>query len=193
MVQIDIPLAIAAGSVFADAAQRQLRLGRADFYFNALWKNSLFQIVGFSWIPIYYLTQYFGWETTHMWWHADSVLAYPLYLPIFVLLFFAAGNLGFILSSSLVAHGHIWLNRLVYLGIGIYVAIWTFSQPYRTFRLGTYVEWVEGQAPWFWQDRTFVRMSILSGVVWLGGILITAVSLWREGNHLDIPPDLRKQ
>ena len=179
--------------MFADAAQRQLQLGRAEYYFNALWKNNCFQMFGFSWIPIYYLTEYFGWETTHMWWQADSVLAYPFYLPMFIVIFFAAGNAGFLLGRSLVARGYIWRNRFVYLGIGVYVAIWTFAQTDRTFRLGTYQQWAEGQAPWFWQDPTFVRMTILSGAVWLVGILVTTVNLWRQGSHLDIPPIIRKR
>jgi len=193
MIQIDLPLAVAAGSVFADAAQRQLQLGRAEYYFNALWKNNCFQMLCFSWIPIYYLTEYFGWETTHMWWQADSVLAYPFYLPIFVVLFFAAGNTGFLLGKSLVVRGYIWGNRFVYVGIGVYVAIWTFAQTDRTLRLGTYQQWVEGQAPWFWQDSTFVRVTILSGAVWLIGILATTVSLWRQGSHLDFPANMRKR
>ena len=41
-------------------------------------------------------------------------------------------------------------NRAVYLGILIYSGIWIFAQPGRTFRLGTYADWVADGSPWFW-------------------------------------------
>jgi hypothetical protein len=74
MIQIDLPLTVRVGSLFADVAQRQLQLGRAAYCFNAAGRSNCFQILCFSWIPIYYMTEYFGRGTTHMWWKADSAL-----------------------------------------------------------------------------------------------------------------------
>lgn len=89
MVQIDVPVAFAIGSLFADAASRQLQSGQPTAYDRTLALNNLFHIFFFSWIPIYFLLNYFGWETTHMWWHADSgwrlrlfSLATWLYSPV---------------------------------------------------------------------------------------------------------------
>jgi len=73
MVQIDVPVAFAVGSLLADAARRQIEAGRKDLYYRALVKNNMFQIFFFSWIPVYFIANYFGWETTYLWWHAESV------------------------------------------------------------------------------------------------------------------------
>ncbi len=88
MVQVDIPIAFAIGQIFADAAQKQLLTRRPEYYLSALVKNNLFHIFFFSWIPVYFLVNYFGWETTHMWWHKGSITDYPFFLPIFLLVFF---------------------------------------------------------------------------------------------------------
>src|SRR5689334_4685563 len=137
MVQIDVPIAFGVGSLFADAAHRQLAGGRAEYHFRASLKNNLFQAFCFSWVPVYFLANYFGWETTHMWWHEDSVSAYPYYLPIFLIVFFAAGNAGFYLGANVVRKGRLWTNRAIYLGILLYSALWIFAQFNRTARLGT--------------------------------------------------------
>ena len=84
MVQIDVPVAFGIGSLFADAAYRQLQTGQALPFYRTLVINNIYQIFFFSWIPVYFMLNYFGWETTHMWWHADSVTAYPFFTPIFI-------------------------------------------------------------------------------------------------------------
>ena len=185
MIQIDIPIAIATGSLIADAAQNQIRYGRAEYYFRAVWQNVRFQIFGLSWIPAYFLANYFGWETTHMWWTSDSIGAYPLFWPIFMVAFFAAGILGFDIGRRLIAAGRIGVNRMFYVGILLYMLVWVFSQPARTFKLGTYREWAEGNAPWFWQDSRFLWAMGLSAVVFSAALLWTVVSVVREGQHLD--------
>src|SRR3989304_5705438 len=86
MVQIDVPIAFAIGTIFADAAHKQLQTGRPEYYYHAFSKNIIFQIFFFSWIPAYFLLNYFGWETTHMWWYEDSVTAYPYSVPIFLIM-----------------------------------------------------------------------------------------------------------
>jgi hypothetical protein len=185
MVQVDVPVALGIGSLFADAARRQLQFGRAEYYYRALWKHNLFQIFFFSWIPVYFLVNDFGWETSHRWWHEGSVAAYPYYVPLFIVIFFGAANLGFLLGRGLVLRRRVAANRIVYLGIGAYSLAWIFAQTDHTFRLGTYAEWKAGAAPWFYEDRTFLFMLIFTLVVWAIGLVAFALSLWRDGQHLD--------
>jgi hypothetical protein len=128
---------------------------------------------------------YFGWETTHMWWTADSIAAYPYYVPIFMLVFFAAANTGFLLGKRLVTRGHLVWNRVVYLGIVVYAGIWIFAQTPRTFRLGNHTQFKQGTSPLFYQDCTFVAMLVFSLVVWVVGLAVFSLGLWREGKHLD--------
>jgi hypothetical protein len=186
MVQIDVPVAFGIGSLFADAANRQLGLGRAEYYYRAFSRNNLFQIFFFSWIPVYFLLNYFGWETTHMWWRADSVTVYPYYLPVFLAVFFAAANLGFVLGARLVSRGRLWTNRALYLGILVYAAAWIFGQLNRSARLGTFRDWQAGAAPWFYQDRTFLSMLVFTLVVWGIALAAFAIQLRQEGKHLDV-------
>jgi hypothetical protein len=185
MVQIDVPIAMGIGSLFADAAYKQLQTGRAEYYFRVLAANNVFQIFFFSWIPVYFIMNYFGWETTHMWWHADSVAAYPLYVPIFLVVFFGVANLGFILGYRLVRAGRLWANRAIYLGILAFSGIWIFGQVNRSFKLGTYNDWVAGRAPWFYEDGTFLFMLIFTIVVWAAALAVFALRLRAEGRHLD--------
>jgi hypothetical protein len=185
MVQIDVPIAFAIGSFFADAARKQLQTGQLEYYYRTLAKNNIFQIFFFSWIPVYFLLNYFGWETTHMWWHQDSVTAYPYYVPIFIVVFFLAANGGFLLGNWLVKNGRFVFNRVVYIAIGVYSLIWIFVQPGRTFRLGTYAEWKSGAAPWFYEDGTFLFMLIFTLIVWGVALVIFYLMLRRERRNLD--------
>jgi hypothetical protein len=187
MVQIDVPIAFAVGGLFADAANRQIATGRAEYYFRAFSANILFQIFFFSWIPVYFLLNYFGWETTHMWWKADSVNDYPYYLPIFLVVFFGAAILGFLLGASLVRKGRLGTNRVIYLGTVAYAAIWIFGQLNRSAKLGTWQQWHDnpGSTPWFYQDQTFLIALIGTIVVWAGGMTVLALRLWNEGKHID--------
>lgn len=147
-------------------------------------KNNIFQAFFFSWIPLYFILNYFGWETTHMWWHADSVAAYPYFVPLFVLIFFGAGNAGFLLGKWLVSRGHILANRVVYGAICVYALIWIFGQTGSTLHLGTYNQWKQSATPLFYEDRTFLAMLIFSMIIWTAGLAIFFFSLRREGNQL---------
>ena len=109
-------------------------------------------------------------------WHDDSVLAYPFFLPIFLVVFFASGNLGFLLGAVLVKRGFHHANRGVYLGILGYCAFWIFGQVDRTFRLGTYREWRAGTAPWFYEDLVFVGMLVGTLLVFFSAL--AAFALW---------------
>ncbi|WP_437307354.1 hypothetical protein [Sorangium sp. So ce388] len=169
-------MAFAVGCMMADAARQELRRGRAEDRRRGLLATNLFNIFFFSWIPAYLLMNYFGWETAHMVWHADSIAAYPFYLPIFLVVFFASGNLGFLLGAALVQRGATRANRGVYLGILGTCAIWFFAHADRTFRLGTYSEWKAGSAPWLHEDPVFVGVSIASTLVFCSGL--AAFALW---------------
>jgi len=184
MVQIDIPAAFGASCFLADMANRQLRLGRAEYYFHTFACTAVFQAFCFSWIPLYFLVNFFGWETTHMWWHADSVTAYPFFIPVFVLIFWLAAGLGFLTGTRLARKGRIWTNRGIWMGLGLYCLLWIFVQPDRSMRLGTYAEWEAGAAPWFYENTTFLTMFIISMVVWLAGIVYFATVLRGYGRHL---------
>jgi hypothetical protein len=189
MVQIDVPIAFGIGSLFADAAHKQLQTGQSRYFYKALALNNIFQIFFFSWIPVYFVLNYFGWETTHMWWHADSAASYPYYVPMLMVVFFAAANGGFLLGNALVRQNRIAANRAVYLGILAYSGIWIFAQTGSTFKLGTYTQWKDGQAPWFYEDSTFVAMLVFTLVVWGAGLAYFALRLRKEDGQVVVPAD----
>lgn len=181
MVQVDVPVAFAVGSLFADAASRQLQTNQPRYYLQTLAMNNIYLIFFFSWVPVYFLLNYFGWETTHMWWHADAVTAYPFYLPIFIVVFFAAGNLGFLLGAKLVRGDKVLINRLVYIGLGIFSLIWIFGQTDSTLYLGSYSEWRAGSAPIFYEDGTFTFMLVFTLILWGVALIAFVIGLLREG------------
>lgn len=189
MVQVDVPVAFAIGNFFADAAYKQLQTKQPKYYYKTFFKSIIYQIFFFSWIPVYFLLNNFGWETTHMWWHADSVTAYPFFIPIFMVVFFAAASSGFIFGNWLVKNGYIAINRGVYIVTLIYTFFWIFTQTDSTFRLGTYSEWKAGEAPWFYQDRRFLFMLIFTLILWFAALLIYYFRLRREGKRLDTAAD----
>jgi hypothetical protein len=184
MVQVDVPMAFAIGTMFADAGRRQLQAGSSKYYYQILSLNIIYQIFFFSWIPVYFILNYFGWETTHMWWHEDAVTAYPFFVPVFLVIFFAAVNAGFLLGYRLVTAGRLLANRVVYIAIFIYSGVWIFSQTDSTFRLGTFAQWQAGQAPWFYEDRTFLAMLIISLLLWGIALAVVLIRLSREGKSL---------
>lgn len=188
MVQVDVPIAFAVGQIFADAARRQLLTGRPEYYFSALLKNNIFHIFFFIWIPVYFLVNYFGWETTHMWWRKDSALEYPLFLSLFVLIFFFAANSGFWLSTLLLKKGKIFWVRSIYIGIFIYTFLWIFGLWNRTTYLGTYTQWAQGQSKRIWDTsggETFIYMLIFTLIVWFVALIIFILLLRAEGRNLD--------
>lgn len=184
MVQIDVPVAFAVGSLFADAAGEQLRTGHSKYFYQALAENNIYQALFFSWIPLYFLVNYFGWETTYMWWPKGSVTAYPLYIPIFTAVFFLAANLGYLLGSSLVRAGKVAANRVVYLVILFYAAVWILAQPGRSMHVGSYEQWRQGLAPWFYQDRTFLIALIFTVIVWAVSLLLFCRRLFLQGKQI---------
>lgn len=189
MVQIDVPVALGVSCFFADMASRQLRNGGPEHYFHTFSCTAVFQAFFFSWIPLYFLMNFFGWETTHMWWHEASVTAYPLYIPLFVVIFWLAAVAGFLIGAHLVRKGRLWWNRGIYIAILLYSAIWIFGQPTRSMVLGSYADWKAGTAPWFYENTTFLVAFIIAMVVWTVGLVIFGVKLRRHGRHLDTSPE----
>jgi hypothetical protein len=185
MVQIDVPVAFGIGSLFADAANKQLQTGRREYFYQAWADNNVYQGIFFAWIPLYFLMNDFGWETTYMFWIKGSISAYPLYIPLFTIIFFLAANGGFLLGNSLVRAGKIWPNRIVYLAILAYSGLWILLQPSRTLHVGTYEEWAEGKAVWFFQDRIFLLALIVTIAIWAVPLFLYCRHLIDEGNHLD--------
>ena len=185
MVQVDVPVAFAVGTMFADAARRQLQKGVPEYNYKILLQNNIFQIFFFSWIPVYFILNYFGWETTHMWWQADSVTAYPYFVPVFLIIFFGAVNAGFLLGQRLITTGRPLANRVVYIGIFLFSAAWIFGQQNSTFRLGTYAQWQAGNAPWFYEDSTFLTMLIVSLLIWGIGLVWFLRNIIQEGKQLE--------
>jgi hypothetical protein len=185
MVQVDVPVAFAIGTMFADAAHRQLQTGRAEYYYEILLKNNIYQIFFFSWIPVYFMLNYFGWETTHMWWYADGVSAYPFFVPVFLLVFFGAANAGFLVGHQLITSGKPLANRVIYIAIFLFSGAWIFGQTDSTFRLGTYAQWQAGHAPWFYEDWTFLTMLILTLLIWGIALILFLRHLIREGKGLE--------
>ena len=184
MVQIDVPAAFGVGCVFADAARRQLQSGAPALFHDAWVKQSVFQTFFFVWIPIYFIANYFGWETTHMWWHEGAVWAYPYYLPVFVLVFFMAANAGFLLGVYLVRSERVKVVRGIYFGILFASAAWILGQWGRSARLGSYDEWKAGEAVWFYQDDTFLFMLIFVMLVWMTGLGMFYYWLYKAGKAL---------
>ncbi len=82
MIQVDVPLAAAMASAAAGAARVQLRAGTREEYLHAWLATNLFLMFGFSWIPVFFLVRYFGWETTHMWWTSPRVTDHPWVIPV---------------------------------------------------------------------------------------------------------------
>ncbi|HHT9152627.1 MAG TPA: hypothetical protein ACFYEM_03740 [Candidatus Hypogeohydataceae bacterium YC40] len=188
MVQVDVPVAFALGQIFADAAKKQLLTGKPEYYLSALLKNNIYQIFFFSWIPVYFLANYFGWESTHMWWHKDNVLAYPFFLPLFILVFFFAANSGFCLSALLIRKGRLLLVRASYVGIFVYSLVWIFGLWHRTSYLGTHNEWAHGTAKRVWDTsggETFIYMLFFTLIVWFVALILFIKNLISEGKHLD--------
>ena len=184
MVQIDVPIAFAAGCMFADAASQQLRSGQGAYFSETLLKSNIFQIFFFSWIPVYFILNFFGWETTFMWWKDDSVISYAFFLPVFMVVFFLAANAGFLLGNWLVTRGLLLANRIVYGIIVVYSAVWIFAQTGRTLRVGTRSQWEKGTAQWFYEDTTFLVMLIVSLGIFGIALALFLLQLHRQGKRM---------
>jgi hypothetical protein len=59
--------------------------------------------------------------------------------------------------------------------------------------LGTYQDWIAGNAPWFYTDPTFFRMLALTIAIWAVGLVVFVRQLQNEGKHLDPPIDATRR
>jgi hypothetical protein len=179
MIQVDIPFAAAMGSLVAGAARVQLKAGGREEYLRTWLATNLFLIFGFSWIPVFFLLNYFGWETTHLWWTASDVTAYPWFIPIVIILLFACGNAGFLLGARLVRTGHIVANRVLCIAIFGFGIAWMIGFYPRTLKLGSYHTWTTSL--WVHEDPVFVRALVITMSAWIGLYLALVTHLVRRG------------
>lgn len=181
MIQVDLPVAFGMGTLMAHAAQRQIASGEPAAVAKAFNKVLVFHSVAFMWPPIYLMVFYFGFETSHMWWHGDSVLEYPWLLPMFSLALFGVHILGFRLGASFVRAGKASRALLVFGASTVFCTAWIFLQTDRTLTLGTYRDWVNGVAPPASSDPAFLTFVYSLIVAYSAGAWILYRSLRRDG------------
>jgi hypothetical protein len=185
MVQIDIPIAFALGGLHADAARAQLATGRSEHVWRTLARDLLFFGVFASWLPLQLLVRHFGFETSHMWWHEDSALAYPLFIPAFMTLYLASNVAGLAAGVAFVRAGRVSLNRFVIAACLLFATGWVFLQKDRTLVLGTYGEWKAGTAPLISSDPGLVQLLVIFGVVFTVALVVAYRRIRREGAALE--------
>jgi hypothetical protein len=138
MVQIDIPIAFAVGQMLADAASQQLSTGQRAPYYRTLAITNIFTGLFFAPIPVYFLIDYFGWETTYMY---DPTRVTRFFIPIVLFVLILAANLGFWLSNALIRKGRAGIGRAIYVLIWLYVLGWIFGNWPRSTRIGDYAQY----------------------------------------------------
>jgi len=189
MVQIDVPICIGLGSVFAHAVRERLAAGDSAAYDAALNKALCFNLFFNVWVPVYFLFIEFGFQTSHMWWHADSVSAYPWLTPAFIVLLVLCTIVGFRIGAALVQAGRARANRWFFSAMFGLSFLWFAAQPRRTLTLGTYREWLAGQTRWMWQDGSFITFVAVVVVVWSLGLTYFYRSLRPGAESASSPAD----
>jgi hypothetical protein len=175
VVQIDIPIAFAVGQMLADAANRQLSTGKPEHYYRVLSITNIFTGLFFAPIPIYFLVDYFGWETTYM---IDREQVTRFFIPIVLFVLMLAANLGFWLSNWLIRKGHAGIGRTIYILIWLYALGWIFGNWPRATRIGTYAQyhtvpetmiriWEVSKDPFFWILIATLVIFALPLVLWM--------------------------
>ena len=164
MIQIDLPMAVGMGSFFAAAASRQLQTKSRLQYYRILTINLLFQVLFILWLPIYLFITAFGWETSHMWFHKDSLADYPALLPLFVLAYIFLNVAGYHYGTTLVRRGKTGSAWMIFFAACAFFTGWIAFQPDRTLRLGTYQEWLAGGTPYVWQDTTLFSVVTFGAI-----------------------------
>ena len=184
MIQVDLPVAFGSGTLLAAALEHHTGARTWPYlYQRALAKNLIFQVLFALWLPVYLLVNYFGFQTSHMFWHGESLTDYPALLPVFLILYFLANIAGFSTGAWLVLHGRARLARLIFVAAFTYFALWMALQPYRTLSLGTFDEWRSGAAPWIWTDSWFMGVLAAGALVFFVGITVIYRSLEREARQ----------
>jgi hypothetical protein len=181
MVQVDLPFTFGVGSLFASAVEQGLRSERADyFYQRGLAANLMFQVLVVIWLPIYLLVNQFGFQTSHMWWHGDSVTDYPWLLPLFIVSYFIASIAGYHTGVTLVRRGNARGARMIFVVAFVFFFGWMAVQPGRALVLGTYGEWKAGTARSIATDPDFIALLGGSLVLFFAVLLPLYRALRRE-------------
>ncbi|OFW12049.1 MAG: hypothetical protein A3H96_06340 [Acidobacteria bacterium RIFCSPLOWO2_02_FULL_67_36] len=187
MVQVDYPFTFGVGSLFAAAVERGLRSSRsAYFYQRALAASLIVQTVTVVWLPLYLLVNHFGFQTSHMWWHGDSLAEYPWLLPIFITGYFVMSLAGFHVGTVLVRRGQARAAWAIFLASFAFFFGWMIVQPYRTLTLGTYREWEAGNAVWISTDPGFVALLAGDFVFFVATLWWIYRKLQREAAAADL-------
>ena len=184
MIQIDLPMAAGMGSFFAAAASRQLQKGGRLQYYRVLAINLIFQVMFILWLPIYLFVAAFGWETSHMWFHEDSLADYPALLPLFVLAYILLNVAGYHYGTKLVRQGKTKLCWAIFFASCAFFVGWIALQPDRTLRLGTYQEWLAGATPYVWQDTTLISVVTFGAVSFNIALIAVYRFLQKEGKAI---------
>ena len=82
MIQVDLPVAFGSGTLLASALEHHTGERTWPYlYQRGLARNLIFQTLFARWLPAYLLVNYFGFQTSHMFWHAESLTDYRALLP----------------------------------------------------------------------------------------------------------------
>jgi uncharacterized membrane protein YfcA len=181
MIQVDLPVAFGSGTLLASALEHNTHPRTWPYlYQRGLAKNLIFQVLFALWLPVYLLVSYFGFQTSHMFWHEDALTNYPALLPVFLILYFVTNIAGFHAGAWLVLRGRARLARLIFVAAFTYFALWITFQPNRTLTLGTFKEWNAGTAPWIWTSTWFMSVLAVGALVFFVGITAMYRSLKAE-------------
>jgi hypothetical protein len=181
MIQVDLPFTFGTASLMAAAVERGLRSPKARyFHARALSLNLAFQGIFVIWLPVFFLVNEFGLQTSHMWFHGDSLSEYRWLLPVFISLYFATNVAGFQVGAWLSASGRAGTAKAIFWAGTVFTFAWMAVQPYRTLSLGTYAEWQAGTAPWLWTDPVLTTAVVVEFVGVFAGIYVMYRWLTRE-------------
>jgi hypothetical protein len=184
MIQIDLPVAVGVGSLMAHAAQQQIVSRKPGALKSVLTKVIGFHCIAFAWPPMYLLIYYFGFETSHMWWHHDTMWSYPWLPPSFFVALIAANIGGFFLGVRFVRAGHPGRALALFFATVAFATGFVLSMPDRTMTLGTYKDWAAGTAPPASSDPTFMTFVTVVMVGYTAGAWLVCRWLKREGAYL---------
>lgn len=184
MIQVDLPMAFAAGGMMAGAARRQLASGSEALARSVRHTATVYFLFFFGWIPILFAVTNFGWETSHLWWHAGSARAYPYFLPALWLTLAIALHGGLRFGQWLIRRGLTAVNRAIYSAVLIYSVGWVIAAGDRVQRLGTYAQFQAGHAPLWTADKAFLWRLIATMIIWPGALVAALVVLDRQGRRL---------
>jgi hypothetical protein len=182
MVQIDVPIAFAVGQMLADAASLQLKTGKAELYYLTMAYTNIFTALFFAPIPVYFLIDYFAWETTYM---VDPDRVTRFFVPTVLFIVILAANLGFWLSNALIQKGRDGVGRMIYALIWVYSFAWILGNWPRSTRIGTYAQYHMARdtmaRAWEVSKDPFLFILIVSLVIFAVPLVLFMRSLRRRG------------